>query len=107
MVKGELLQFVLMVETFNDAGQSDAERRLAWYGTDYGTYGDAGMSWDPLFDKDVPLSACILAMKYVTKVGAKCVRESISARVTLTNCCRTERGTTTTRCPRRSGGGHV
>ena len=38
------VEVVVMVETFNDAGQGGPERRFAYYGTDWGTYGAAGMS---------------------------------------------------------------
>ena len=45
---GETLAFVIMVETFTDDGATETQRKIAWRGTDFESYGEAGMVWTPL-----------------------------------------------------------
>lgn len=44
----DIIQFVIMAETYTDTGDTDDLRRFPWYGTDYGVYGDAGFFFNSI-----------------------------------------------------------
>mgnify|MGYP002039436280 CR=1 FL=1 len=50
---GATRSFVIMVETYTDDGATETQRKFAWYGTDHGSYGVAGMVWAPLVTQAV------------------------------------------------------
>ena len=43
-----VMGFVAMVETLTDDGTTETQRKFAWRGTTFGSYGEAGMVWEPL-----------------------------------------------------------
>ena len=89
------VEIAFLVETYEEGGSTDAQRRFPWWGSEYEEYGDAGFAFTPFFRVDVP-SACIGTSVLGTTLQTVTATTATITTLTTTTTTRSTSTTTTT-----------